>query len=105
VGEAPAIEDGVEAVAAAGGDAYAAAVDATCAVDAFSGRIPGRRQDLTEALLRASTALVLALASGDDAARPTAEVRALLDLAERLFPEAAAEALERAREALDRVGR
>jgi hypothetical protein len=89
--------------ATTGGPGYAAAIDAACAVDALSCRIPGRRGDLADSLLRASTALAVALATGDDGARASAELRALLDLVERLFPEASPEELGRAREALERV--
>ena len=88
----------------AGGAGYEAAIDAACAVDVLSGRIPGRRADLADALLRASTALAVAVAAGDDGGRPRAELRALLDLVERLFPEASPEELAGAREALGRVG-
>ena len=85
------------------GDAYQAAIDAACAVDTLSSRIPGRRTDLSDALLRASTALVVAVATGDEGAHTTAELRALLDVAERLFPDTGTGELERARRALARV--
>jgi Immunity protein 52 len=84
-------------------DAYAAAVDVAGAVDALSSRIPGRRADLSDALLRASTALVVAAASGDGSAKIAAEMRALLDVTERLFPESGAADVESARRALARV--
>jgi hypothetical protein len=89
---------------AAGGQGYGAALDVASAVDALASRIPGRRGDLAEALLRAATALAVALATGADAPRASAEVRALIDVAERLFPELAPDELARTREALDRVG-
>jgi hypothetical protein len=84
-------------------DAYAAAVDVALAVDALSSRIPGRRADLSDALLRASTALVVAVASGDGGARIAVEVRALLDVTERLFPGSGVAEVETARRALARV--
>jgi hypothetical protein len=87
-----------------GDQGYGAALDVASAVDALASRLPGRRGDLADALLRASTALVVALATGDDAGRASGEVRALIDVAERLFPETAPDAVGRAREALDRVG-
>jgi hypothetical protein len=88
----------------AGAVGYAAAVDAACAVDALTSRLPARRADLAESLLRASTALAVAVSTGDDGARPAAELRVLLDLAERLFPDAATTEVARVREALERIG-
>jgi hypothetical protein len=86
-----------------GGEGYRAALDVASAVDALASRIPGRRGDLAEALHRASTMLAVVLATGDDAARAAAEVRALLDVVERLFPELGPDELTRAREGLARV--
>jgi hypothetical protein len=84
--------------------AYAAALDAACALDELSARIPARRSDLAEAMLRASTSLVVAVATGDEAAsRKVAEVRALVDVTRRLFPETGAAAIERATQAFDRL--
>jgi hypothetical protein len=91
-------------IAEASGEGYGAALDVASAVDALASRIPGRRSDLADTLLRATTTLAVALATGDGAARASAEVRALIDVAERLFPDVAPDEVARAREALDRVG-
>ena len=69
--------------------------------DALVGRTDGHH--LIQSLLVASTGLVVALATGQDGTRGIAELRALLDLAERLCPESGVDDLASARSALDRV--
>jgi hypothetical protein len=91
------------ALRAPAGQGYAAALDVACVVDALASRLPARRADLSESLLRASTALVVAAARSDEQARTVAEMRALLDLAERLFPGVGIDELGRARAALERA--
>ena len=85
--------------------AHGAALDAAVAVDALAARIPGRRADLADALLRAATALVVATATQGDAGRARSEVSALVDLADRLLTGAggAVDEVGRVREALTRV--
>jgi len=85
------------------GDGYPAAVEVAIAVDALSCALPARRGDLVQSLLVASTALVVTLATGENGARGVAELRALLDLAERLCPDSGVDDLASARSALDRV--
>jgi hypothetical protein len=105
-GEIPVVPDDAEEADAptpAGDGAYTAALDAATAVDALAAHLPARRADLAETLLRASTALVVAVATKDEPGRILAEIRALLDVAERLVPGAGVADRDRAREALERV--
>jgi len=83
--------------------ALASALAAASAIDAIATRIPSRRADLSDTLLRAATALVVALSAGDDAAARVRELRALLDLTEKLWPAAEDPAVQRARVALAAV--
>lgn len=83
--------------------AYGAALDAAVALDALAARVPGRRTDLADALVRAGTTLVIAAATQGDLGRLRSEVRALVDLAERLLPGVAGDEIGRAREAIARV--
>jgi hypothetical protein len=83
--------------------AYGAALDVAGAVDALASRFPGRRADLIDTMLRAATALVVAVSTQGDIARAAGEMRALLDVAERIHTGAGDDDLARARAALARV--